>query len=236
MATLHALLDRSDAFADHLRGLLDNIEIVDSSPRKAACANAADLSIEHAHAVRTLIGSGTGNSACVVLRAQYEALVRSAWAMYAATDAQVDKLNLPLGPESEQAAKNLSGAQDMLTALKKRMEAEPALTGLVAPLNQIHEVSWRALNSFVHGGLHPVQRIEGGFPEYLATQVLLMSNGMMHMAHRMMARLGSSAEVVRAVEHGYRGFEDCLPVMEIMDGGHAASAGHPPSRAFHGRG
>lgn len=76
--------------------------------------------------------------------------------MYAATDPKVEKLNLPLNPESQQATKNLLGAQEMLEALKKRMAVEPALAGLVVPLTQIHEVSWRPLNSFVHGGLHPL--------------------------------------------------------------------------------
>jgi len=105
--------------------------------RQAARANAAEPSVEHTHAVRTLIGTATGNSACVVLR---------------------------------------------------------------------------ALNSFVHGGLHTVQRVRGAFPVQLATQVLLNSNGMVRVAHRMMARPGSSARVVAAVERGWLGFEDCLPM------------------------
>jgi len=223
MEDLPHLLNRSAEFAAHLGNLLGEIRFVNPSPRTAACAAAADLSIEHAHAVRTLISVRTGNSACALLRIQYEALVRSAWAMHAATDAQVDKLNLPLSPESQQAAKNLPGAQEMLEALKRKMAAEPALAGLVVPLTQIHEVSWRPLNSFVHGGLHPLQRTNGRFLAQLARDVLLNSNGMLHMAHRMLARLGAPSRVVAAVERGYLGFEDCVPMAEKTAGGGAKS-------------
>ncbi|GAA4400234.1 DUF6988 family protein [Quisquiliibacterium transsilvanicum] len=212
MEDLPHLLNRSAAFAAHLGNLVAEIRFINPSPRTAACAAAADLSMEHAHAVRTLVSARTGNSACALLRTQYEALVRSGWAMYAATDGQVEKLNLPISHESQQAAKNLPGAQEMLEALKKKMAAEPALAGLVVPLTQIHEVSWRPLNSFVHGGLHPLQRTNGGFPVQLAKDVLRNSNGMLHMAHRMLARLGASLEVVAAVEHCYVGYEDCVPM------------------------
>lgn len=222
MESLAHLLDRSAEFAAHLGDLLGEVRLIDPSPRIRAGAAAADLSIEHAHAVRTLIRVRTGNSACALLRIQYEALVRTGWAIYAATDAQIERLNLPLSPESQQAAKNLPGAQDMLEALKKKLAAEPALVGFVVPLIQIHEVSWRPLNSFVHGGQHPLQRTAGRFPVPLATQVLRNSNGMLHMAHRMVARLGASVGVVAAVERGYIGFEDCVPTAaEAMDRGGA---------------
>lgn len=200
MDDLSHLLHRSDAFADRLRDLIVSLEFSDLMPREAACANAVDLSIEHAHAVRTLVSVGTGNSGCVVLPAQYEALVRSAWAIYAATDTQIEKLNEPLGSKSEQSAKSLPGAKDILSALKKRTATDRGLKGLVDPLIQFHKVSWRALNSFMQGGLHPIQRVEGRFPVKLASQVLLNSNGMMHLAVRMMARLGVHPEIVEAVE------------------------------------
>ena len=222
MHSLAHLLDRSAEFAAHLGDLLGDIRLIDQSPRILAGAVAADLSIEHAHALRTLLRARTANSACALLRIQYEALMRSGWATYAATDAQVYKLNVPISPESQQAAKNLPGAQEMLEALKKKLAAEPALAGLVLPLIQIHEISWRPMNSFVHGGLHPLQRTAGKFPLQLATQALRNSNGMLHMAHRMLARLGASVGVVAAVYRGYLGFEECVPMeADAMERGNA---------------
>lgn len=181
-------------------------------PRVAACGHACELSVEHAHAVRTLFGTNTPNSACAMLRTQYEALLRGAWAMYAATDAQVEKLLQPLGPESEQAAKNLPGAAEMLSRLERQMDAAPGLVGVVVPLRQIYDASWRAMNSFVHGGIHPMNRAESGFPDPLATQILRNSNGIMHLSFRLLARLGPSADIARAVDQAYLDFQDCLPM------------------------
>lgn len=206
------LLDRSEAFADHLDQLVDKIQVFNKTPRAAACADACELSIEHAHAVRVLFATGAPSSACAMLRTQYEAVVRGAWATHVATDLQIEKLNQPLGSESEQAAKNLPGAQDMLIGLKKRVVAEPGLNGLVVPLLQIHEVSWRAMNSYVHGGIHPLQRTGSGFPAELAAQVVRNSNGIMHMAFRLLARLGLPAYIAMSVDRAYLGFEDCVPM------------------------
>ena len=132
--------------------------------------------------------------------------------MYAATDAQVEKLLQPLGPESEQAAKNLPGAPEMLSRLEKQLDATPGLVGVVVPLRQIYTAAWRAMNSFVHGGIHPMKRTECGFPAPLAVQIIRNSNGIMHMSFRLLARLGPSAEIARAVDQAYLDFQDCLPM------------------------
>jgi len=62
-----------------------------------------------------------------------------------------------------------------------RAQSEALLRGLVIPLREIREHHWTAMNSFVHGGLHPISRIFDGFPVKLATDLLKSSNGMLHM-------------------------------------------------------
>jgi hypothetical protein len=69
------------------------------------------------------------------------------------------------------------------------------------------------MNSFVHGGLHPLTRTREGFPLKLAVDLLKNSNGMLHMSARLFARLTASAELVARVETAFKGFEDCLPVV-----------------------
>ncbi len=58
-------------------------------------------------------------SALVVHRSQFEALLRSVWLTYAAAEKDIEKLNANLDLDSEQAAKNILQAQDMLEALSK---------------------------------------------------------------------------------------------------------------------
>lgn len=145
-------------------------------------------------------------------RTQYEALLRGAWSPHAATDAQVEKLLQPLGPESEQAAKNLPGAMEMLRRPEMQLKAVPELAGLIMPLRQIYNAWWRAMNSYVHGGVHPIKRTEDVFPSPLADQAVRHSNGMMHMAFRLLSRLGPSADISRQVDRSIWDFQDCLPM------------------------
>ena len=211
MHEITTLLARSDEYAERLRRIAFEVTMVDVA-RSRASANASLTSIEHAHAVRVLFATRAPVSACALLRAQYEAVVRSAWAMYAANDAQLERLNAPLTIAAEDAAKNLRGAQDMLSDLQKRTLAEQGLLPLVVPLVQIRDQSWRAMNSYVHGGIHPLQRSGEGFPIGLAENVLRNSNGMMQFAYGLLVRLGSNPALASAIHRAYLGFEDCVPM------------------------
>lgn len=214
MQQVDAVIARSCEFADHLGELLAAADGFESSPRAQACGFACELSLEHAHAVRTLFVAEAPNSACAMLRAQYEGVVRAAWALYAANDEQVEKLNQPLTAEAVKSAANLPGAKDMLTALQRRLDQEPGLRGLVLPLTEIHTVSWRAMNSFVHGGLLPLQRTSDGFPAKLAIDILRTSNGTVHIAARLLARLTPHEALAREIDQAWQSFKDCLPVVQ----------------------
>lgn len=207
------LLERSDAFAGHLTSLLQHVSELRDDPRGLAGRRAAQLALEHGAAVRILFETGAPNAACALLRSQYEAVLRGAWALYAASSEKVDRLNRPLDPDSEQAAKNLDGAERMLDALKARAGLNPQLMGLVIPLDEIRVNQWKAMNSFVHGGIHPLQRADG-FPVELAAQVVRNSNGISHIACRLLIRLATRLDVAFAakMERAYLGFEDCVPM------------------------
>jgi hypothetical protein len=63
------------------------------------------------------------------------------------------------------------------------------------PLQQFHPACG-ALNSRGYTGIHPIARATEGFPEALALQLVLNSNGLLHFAYRLLA--------------SYAG-HDCLP-------------------------
>ena len=207
------LLERSDAFTERLVSLLQRVPGLRDDARGLAGRRAAHLALEHGAAVRILFGAGAPNAACALLRSQYEAALRGAWAVYAASNEKVDKLNQPLDLDSEQAAKNLDGPEKMLDALKARAGFNPQLMGLVIPLDEIRGHQWKAMNSFVHGGIHPLQRTDA-FPVELAAQVVRNSNGISHIACRLLIRLATSSDNALAVqtERAYLGFEDCVPM------------------------
>lgn len=207
--SLTRLLDRATEFEEALLAAFTEGEpvLVNQEPRHTVAATAASLAIEHAGALRAAARCGAMNSAAALLRLQYEAVLRAAWLLFAAGPGQVDKLTKALDVETEQAAKNVPGYMEMLTAVEK---AAPA--GLAAPLVEFNLYSRHALNSFVHAGLHPLTRARSGFPVELAETVLLFSAGIMHFAYRLLAALTGSQERMNRVTRTYTAFGDCLPL------------------------
>lgn len=183
--------------------------LANKSPKFLAAAGACQLSLEHATTLRLALAANAPNSATALLRLQYEALLRGAWLLYAAPEGSTEKLTATLNPESEKSAKNMAGPTEMLKALAAR--GTPP--GLLNPLQQFDDVSRAALNSYVHTGLHPLQRFAQGFPQTLAEHVVLNANGLMHMAYRFLATLSGSQEQVNITTNVYVAFADCLPVI-----------------------
>ena len=209
---MNKLLLRSDEFEEAINTILGAgvIELFDQSPKLLVRAHTCLLSLEHARSVRILFSTNAPHSASALLRLQYEALLRAAWVLYAASDLQITKLDAPLDANSEQAANNLPGALEMLKALEAK-----APVGLTQPLTEFRTVAMKGLNSFVHGGIHPLRRISEGFPEALALQLVQNSNGLMHFSYRILAGLTGSQHLMNQTTHLYGEFQDCFPVPSV---------------------
>lgn len=223
MERIANLLERSVAFDHFLSAALNGCTFVAETHRTRAAVAAAQVCVEHGRAVRVSFAAGLPNAACALSRVQYEALLRAAWALYVASDDKVAKLNAPLDVDAEQEAKNLPGALDMLKALKGRLVLQTELVGL-PPLSEIHEYSWRAMNSFVHAGIHPLNRSAAGFPVQLVETILRGSNGMMHMAYRLLSRLQPQMDRTGMIEGAWRQFSDCCPMHASASVGQQADA------------
>jgi len=172
MILLDLALEESDAIAGELLELVD-LPLCNGSDRVAISDIACWLSFEHWHPLRLLLQARLLPSAPVVHRSQYEAILRSVWLTYAASDAEVSKLSASLNLESEQAAKNVAQTQLMMEAIAKYgpKEAHSALA-------RFKEHSWKALNSYAHAGIHPLRRHADGYPELLMHGVLCNANGL----------------------------------------------------------
>lgn len=204
-----ALLDRSAAFETAAWGCFpaSGAVLAVTDDRNELVAAACMLALEHGLVLRASFTLDAAHSGAALLRLQFEALLRAAWLMFAANPGQVAKLAAPLDLETEQAAKNLPGYKDMLAAVVK---AAPA--PLSAPLAEFDQYSRHAMNSFVHGGLHPLHRTRHGFPLDLGLQVIRHSNGLAHFAFRLLANLSGSQQRMHRVTGLYRDFGDCLPM------------------------
>ncbi|MCA9640523.1 MAG: hypothetical protein KC492_07485 [Myxococcales bacterium] len=185
---------------------LIKVPLFDESPRIRISDVACSLSLEHWTSARSLLRLGLLPSAIVVHRAQFEALARSIWLLYAAPDEQLSKLAATLSLESEQAAKNMPQTADMMKALEKRAPP-PAY----AALFRFKENSWKALNSYAHAGIHPIRRHDDGYPARLLQDVLCNANGLAVVGCMQAAVLSGQQPLQRSILNVATEHPSCMP-------------------------
>jgi len=158
---LRALLHRSDELQEAVRSHIEGCEF-DASPRGQACWGMCSVAMEHWAGLRVLMATALPTSATALMRPQFEALTRASWLLYAASEDEIAKLKTPLSLESEQAAKNLPSVRDMIEQIERQVGTRaPAAAHQM--LLHFKEVSWKAMNSFVHAGIHPCNGTRRGF-------------------------------------------------------------------------
>ena len=191
-----------------------NYRPCDDSARISASVSAASVSLEHGRALRVLVAEGLATAGLSLLRLQHEALTRSVWLLYAADEPAIAKLSAPLSKEAEAAANKLPMMADMLKQLAGKPAATQPLLGLLA----FKDNNSAALNSFVHGGIHALQRHAQGFPLPLVLQAIRNCNGLMLMTGMMLAVLAGSQPLVGRVGRLQAAFADDLPPPPPMPG------------------
>lgn len=168
------------------------------------------IAFEHAESAKMLIAAGNFTSATALVRLQYEALVRAMWLLYSATDQAVSKLMCELTSESASKANNLPMLSEMLTKLEGKAPKE-ALDMLL----EFKEYSWKPLSSFIHGGIHAINRHSQGYPPPLLFQLLKISNGVSTMVGMLLVILAQDFRQQGKIPAIQREFSDCLPENKI---------------------
>ncbi|MEH6348420.1 MAG: hypothetical protein V7785_25240 [Bermanella sp.] len=111
------------------------------------------VAVEHAESFKILLASRNFTSAISVFRLQFESLVRGLWVLYSASDNELSKLTAELNNENSKSAEKLPMLSAMITSLESK-----APQNAVDPVLEFKEYSWKPLNSYVHGGLHAIDR------------------------------------------------------------------------------
>ncbi len=127
----------------------DDVDLHDLNGTAVAMTSAS-LSMEHADSLLILMARGNPNTATATLRLQFESMLRAAWAIYAATEQEIEALEQELTVEAELQVRKVAVYGDMLKALRK--ENCPAPRVLVDEVGRVDQVLRHSLNSFVHGG------------------------------------------------------------------------------------
>ena len=202
-------IDRNAAFHQCVAENIADIE-PHPDPRFALALQSATLSVEHGTAAYFLISSQFCAPGYSLLRTQMETLVRGIWLMYAASDTWVEKLSQPLTAETAESSRDALMLDKMLKALRATESAPPAL---LDQLDACRDVMWKALNSYSHGGFHPLSRAVTGYPPQLSFDVLRNSNALIALASQLAAIVSGIPENMDPVRALHRDFADCLPII-----------------------
>lgn len=206
---LHKLLERTAQFHTavqrHVQSLLPAPD-----QRFVIAFQSGLLSLEHAVSALVLFDQGLFSSAIALTRPQFESLVRGIWILHTASDNWVNKLSEPLTMESAKRANEGEGLAEML----KQLEGNPtAPSDIVAQLREYKEVTWKAMNSYAHGGLHPLSRKITGYPSQLIYDVIRNSNAVVALTAQLQSILTGMPENMVPVRQVHREFADVLPII-----------------------
>lgn len=174
------------------------------------------LAVEHATGALSLNLQGFHTSACALMRPQFEAHLRGVWLMYAAKDGWVRKLSEPLTEDSARRSNSIPMPAAMFEDLRRCSEAPQPV---IQQLEEYSEVTWKALSSYTHGGLHPLSKVASGFPAQLVFDVQRNSNAMLALSTQLLSILTGDPSAMAPVRRLHVEFADCLPII------------HPPPTA-----
>lgn len=202
---LNRVIARSEEFEAELFKLLQSTPFADNNKSTAIIAM-CDIAREHAVSLRELTKLRLPTSAIALLRLQYEAVVKAIWLLYAASDGAIEKLVAPLTPDSERMANN--GAPSF-SEMMKDIEKKGA-PGVHKHLSGFRDYHWKPLNSFVHSGIHAVNRNKDGYPVALLYSAIRQSNNLTHMSAIALACLFDDPDFVMLVMLLYKKYADCF--------------------------
>jgi hypothetical protein len=163
------------------------------------------VSLEHAESFKILLASRNFTSAIGLLRLQFECLVRGMWILYSASESDLGKLTAGLNEESQKRANNLP----MLSEMIKQLETK-APKNTLDPILEFKEYSWKPLSSYIHGGLHAIDRHSKGYPLPILEQALKASNGVNGLVAVFGSILTGQSELTSEVYKSFDSFSDCF--------------------------
>ena len=204
-AGLAMLLRRSSELHQALDAALTGARFVEMPQTPLAIAT-SKVVLEHGMSICLLVEAGNLASANALLRAQFEALVRGLWDRFAANDDWFAKY-WDAARANPTKDPNISwGMDDMLDSIATKAPPQ------IAPqLVAFKTKAWGPLNSFVHGGVHPIALQVAGPDFDMVAGTVRNSNGLTIMSCAAAATLTGDQRHSHEIALIQRRFLDCGP-------------------------
>jgi hypothetical protein len=204
-ASIEQCVVRSDELYKALASRLTTVE-TDGTSRANLTLSMCTIAFEHGISSRVVLSLENLTSAIALLRLQYEVVVRAIWLHYAASEDWVSKVADLVSAGSLKEPANAPTVSDMLEGIEK---TAPPEVGRM--LRGLKEGAWGPLNSYVHGGIHPLMQLHRGYPPEYAVQTLLNANGLTTMAAMLTAMLSGDPKLTAEIKRVQLDHLDCLP-------------------------
>jgi hypothetical protein len=202
---IETLIKKTETFRNDLIESF-NQNALPNNAKSALIADTFEIVLEHSIAINLLISQTLITTALAVFRLQYDALVREVWLLYAASDLEIEKLSVPLSSESAQSINNwIPSTNEMLKQLELKAPA-----GLYRLLDEFKNYSSKALNSFVHTGIHAIARKKEGFYSGMVILVLKQSNNLVNMAALALSGQYGNEVLINYVLNLHKKHPDCF--------------------------
>jgi hypothetical protein len=102
----------------------------------------------------------------------------------------------------------------MLADMLKELDAAPdSPKPIIAQLKEYRDVAWKAMNSYNHGGIHPLSRVLTGYPPQLTYNVVRNSNAVMGLATQLVSIATGDLSRMGPVRKLHVTYADCLPLL-----------------------
>ncbi|GAA0811295.1 hypothetical protein GCM10009111_03620 [Colwellia asteriadis] len=206
MLSMDKLLEKSESLNSEFSRIFD-YGPADESKRVIASWIMCLVGLEHSVSLRQLALNGNYTSAICIMRSQFEAVTRATWLFYSASEAKIENTMKTLSELSQNADQKPSN-NDMITQMKNKAPEQAVLM-----LTEFRDTQWKALNSYVHAGVHALQRHGHGYPEKLIIDIIKSSNGLLSMTAMMAAILTGNTMIIKDVSKIQLRHKDCLPVL-----------------------
>jgi hypothetical protein len=153
---------------------------------------------------------GNFTSAFSMLRLQFDALTRSVWLLWGATDSKVERIMQDLTIDTANADSGLPSHADMIKQIEQKAPSEATRL-----LIEFREVTWKASSSYVHGGIHAMKRASKGYPIILIKQIIVNSNGLVMLSAVQLATLTGNEHVNKDILRIRDEYRDILPKLNL---------------------
>lgn len=208
LRSIEQVLEETPRLHEALLPLWEDLP-VPSSRRTEVVHGYCALVRQHTCSQWLLARAGRDVSATTLVRPAFEALVRGIWCMAGAEDAWVEKFLTPTQEAVASDAETVIGppVQKMLDDIRQHHPEH-----IHRRLVDLKTGSWRAMHSYVHGGIRPVLQSRVDAPEltgHALAGVIINANSMLAMATNLV-RMSSGIRTPQLPEIQKR-HAACLP-------------------------